>query len=205
MLAKSIIASTLLTAVMGFDQYLQVRQLDSSASELLASASAAIASGTAALASATSLAAQCTVPASVLSVLETVPTPPADLTITACSQTFTGAQEAEYTSYTSVLSSWYKANQDIIDPFESSFTKNCPLATGLSICGTTATSGSAATGTGKSGSATGTGSSGSATGTGSSGSAATGSAASGAAAPQNTFMAVAAGAIAGAIGLVAAL
>jgi hypothetical protein len=197
MFSKALLASTLVTAIMAWDHNaaLRIRQDDSSISSMLASASSLEASASA-------QAALCTIPPSVLSILETAPTPPADLesaftTITdACHlPSFTGTLDSEYKSYTSAVFAWSKSNSDVLNSFESSYTKNCPLATATSlgaagICATAA--GATATG-----SATGA-TTGSATGS------ATGAASTGAA-PQHTGLAIAAAAVAGIVGVVAAL
>ena len=193
MLAKAFIASTLLTAALAFDA-LRVRQDDASLSSELASASAAASS-------ASLVAAACSVPPSALSILESVPTPPADLAsaIEAQAQTdpckfsLTGSASAEYKSYTGEVLAWSKSNSAFLSSLESSLSANCPLATTGAAAAGVCTTGAGVTATAANG----------ATATGSGGATATASKA--AAAPQNTVMAVAAGAIAGAVGIIAAL
>jgi hypothetical protein len=200
MLAKAFIASTLLTAALASNIY--ARQDDASLSSLLASASAAASSASAEFAG-------CTPDAAVLSLLGTVPTPAADLVSAIeaqaqtdpCHLTFTGTVESEYKSYTGAILAWSKSNSAVLQSYESSLSANCHALTasttvtgGVGICttgsGATATAGGATTGKG----ATATG-----------GSAASATASMGAAAPQNTFVAAAGAAIAGAIGVLAAL
>jgi hypothetical protein len=81
------------------------------------------------------------------------------------------------------VSAWSRANEPAISSWESDYTKTCTAeATTTAACTDVASAGGSATGAAAS---------------------ATGS--KGAAAPQNTMMAVAAGALAGAVGLIAAL
>jgi len=207
MFSKAFITSTLLTSTLAVAPQLYARQdsaatsvdsVDVSVSSLLASASAAA-----------SAAAGCIPDPSVLSILETVPTPPADVvsaigTITdPCHlPSFTGTVEADYKSWTNAVLAWEKSNAGVISSYESSLLANCPLASsytslGGGLCSTGAGATATATAANGSGKATGTGAGSTATGTG----AAAGS--SNAAAPQNTLMAVAAGAAAGLVGILA--
>ncbi|KAF2666290.1 hypothetical protein BT63DRAFT_416681 [Microthyrium microscopicum] len=162
---------------------LEIRQVASSATALAGSAASA-----------------CVVPNSILSLITSVPTAPADLTdailsqTNACKLSFTGSLSSEYKSYSSEAVSWFNANSAALYGWESSFMANCPMATSLigtstgvaGVCSTAIASGASAgssassTASGKaSGSATGTSASGMASGTASgSGSAASASAGS---------------------------
>jgi hypothetical protein len=118
---------------------------------------------------------------------------------------FTGTVEADYKSWTNDVLAWEKSNAGVISSYESSLLANCPLASGSTNIG----GGLCSTGAGATATGTAAGGSGKATGTGTaSGSTATGTGAAAgssnaAASPQNTMMAVAAGAAAGLVGILA--
>jgi len=176
MYSKALLLS-LLPAAMALEHF-AIRQVDASLSAVLASASS--------LAEEASL---CTVPASILSIMTSVPTLPADLASSlasdVCHVTCTGSLSSECKSYTSAVSAWSKSNEAVLSPWEATYTKTC-TATGSCTATNTATN-AAATGSGSN--ATGAGA----------------TVTSSAGAAQNTMMVVAAGAIAGAVGFVAAL
>jgi hypothetical protein len=79
---------------------------------------------------------QCAVPSNILSIVETLPTPPADLesaiaTITdyCATPSFTGALEAEWTSYEAAVLSWAVANSAPLESYEAYLSTNCPQLT----------------------------------------------------------------------------
>jgi hypothetical protein len=171
MFTKALITSSFIAAAMAFNNPLAIRQVDASMSSMMASASSAAAA-----------ASLCMIPSSVLAILETAPTPPADLVssieASPCHFTCSGSLSSECSSYTSAISSWAKANEAATSAFYATYTSTCSLPSGA--CST------------------------SATGSGSAAASGTGSPSQGAA-PQVTMMAAAVGAVAGAVGLLAAI
>jgi len=80
--------------------------------------------------------AACAVPSNILSIVETLPTPPADLesaiaTITdyCATPSFTGALEAEWTSYEAAVLSWAVANSAPLESYEAYLSTACPQLT----------------------------------------------------------------------------
>lgn len=135
--------------------------------------------------------AQCSVPANILSIVETIPTPAADLeaavsTITnwCTTPSFTGTIESEWVSWESAVLEWAVENSAALESFSSYAATACPSLTaaagGIPVC----TTGAGASG--KTGTATG---------------AAATTTHKGAAAPQVTMFAAAAGLVAGAMGV----
>lgn len=187
MVAKAFLAATLLSAATAWQGHLQVRD---AVDDALASASAA-------LASATAVAAQCAIPSSVLAIITTAPTPSPDVANALvaqsdyCHLTCAGSASADCSSYTSALSKWSQSNSKVLADFYSSYTKSCPLATGVNPVCTTGSSGASPTGSTS-------GSSGS-----SSGNSTSSVSKTGAAAPHGSFTFTAVAAVVAAVGVLA--
>ncbi|KAF2488423.1 hypothetical protein BU16DRAFT_532215 [Lophium mytilinum] len=159
-----------------------------------------------------------TAPSAVLSALATW-TNPCEI------PSITGSAGAEYTSYTSALSSWAKANSAKLESWESVYKTACPFAATLSAgsalsvptvlptntalmslasCGATTKAGGHATAASKSGGDAATSASGSAASAATASASGSSAVSTGAAAQQTAFAAVA-GMLAGFVGVVAAL
>jgi len=141
-------------------------------------------------AASTAAGSNCGVPSNILSIVETLPTPPADLesaiaTITdyCATPSFTGSLEAEWTSYEAAVLSWANANLAPLQSYEAYIETACPqlttAAANVPVC-TKAPQASASGVSAGSGTATSKGD-----------------------APAHTVMAAAMGLVAGAIGVLA--
>jgi hypothetical protein len=149
----------------------------------------------------------CDIPTDIITILQTIPTPPADLssalvatTITdyCATPSFTGTLSAEFSSYEQSVLSWAVSNSAALLSFESAISTSCPQIASLAGQVPVCTTAPAAGATGKT---TATGATGTAK-TATSGAAGSTSTATGAA-PVATVMAAGGALFAGVVGLLA--